>query len=150
MSAGALVIGAGSDLRRDDGAGLAVARRVRAAGIDVFEARGDLSSLVDSWAGKQRVIIVDAVRSGAVPGTLHRFDAAAAPIPALFARASTHAFGVAEAVELARALGRLPRSLVVYGIEGSDFSIGEGLTPEVALAVADTAALIVAEARSMR
>jgi len=142
----ALVIGAGNDLRRDDAAGLDAARLARAAGVDAREARGDLSGLADAWSGTDRVILVDAVRSGAPPGTIHRFDATASPLPAVFARGSTHAFGVPEAVELARALGRMPRSLVVYGIEGSDFAHGNGMSPEVERAVEKAAARIVEEA----
>ena len=69
------------------------------------------------------------------PGTVHRFDAAAAPLPAAAVRSGTHAFGVADAVELARALGRLPARLDVYAIEGGSFAAGDGLTPAVARAV---------------
>jgi hydrogenase maturation protease len=141
-----LVIGAGNDARHDDGAGLAVARRLRAAGIEAREVRGDLSALPDLWRDEDRVIVVDAVRSGAPPGTLHRFDALDAPLPAIFACASTHALGVAEAVELARALGRLPAALTVYGIEGAEFGMGEGLTPAVAAAIADAVAVITEDA----
>jgi hydrogenase maturation protease len=147
MTASVLVIGTGNALRRDDGAGLEAAREVRRAGIEVREAYGDLSGLADLWAGRQRVIVVDAVRTGAVVGTVHRLDAVAKPLPAIFSRRSTHAIGIAEAVELVRALGRLPRSLVVYGIEGSDFAQGEGLTPEVARATKEAADRIVQEAR---
>jgi hydrogenase maturation protease len=44
---------------------------------------------------------------------------------------STHRFGLAEAVETARALGLLPGSLRVFGIEGQDFGAGIGLSPAV-------------------
>jgi hydrogenase maturation protease len=141
-----LVIGAGNDLRRDDAAGLEAVRRLRNAGVRVLEARGDLAGLADAWTAEDSVFVVDAARTGAPPGTVHRFEAASTPLPAVFARGSTHAIGVAEAVELARALGRLPRSLVVYGIEGSDFAHGEGLSPAVAGAVAEVAARIAQEA----
>lgn len=142
-----LVIGAGNAMRRDDGAGLAAARRLRTAGVPAREAQGDLSGLAEAWAGADRVIVVDAVRTGAAQGTVHRFEVAEKPLPAVFARGSTHALGLAEAIELARALGRLPRSLVVYGIEGGDFSPGEGLSPPVARAVEDAAACIMKEVR---
>ena len=52
---------------------------------------------------------------------------------------STHHVGLAETVESARALGQLPRTTVVYGIEGASFEVGEQLSPEVA-AVIDTVA----------
>jgi hydrogenase maturation protease len=48
---------------------------------------------------------------------------------------STHAFGVREAVELARAMSGLPESLFIYGIEGKQFSVGSRLSPEVKRAV---------------
>ena len=48
---------------------------------------------------------------------------------------STHAFGVGEAVELARVLGKLPDRVVVYGVEGGEFAAGEGLTAPVEAAV---------------
>jgi hydrogenase maturation protease len=84
---------------------------------------------------------VDAVSSGAPAGTIHRLDASERELPAEMFRASTHHVGLAEAVELARALGRLPARTVIYGIEGASFEVGKELT----LAVA-TAAERVAEA----
>ena len=60
-------------------------------------------------------------------------------MPAGWFRYSTHAFGAAEAIELARVLGRLPRRLIVVGIEGARFDAGVGLSPEVAAAVEDVA-----------
>jgi len=85
------------------------------------------------------VIVVDATCSGAPPGTVRRFDAAREPLPAAPPGASTHGLGLAEAVGLARALGRLPARLVLVGIEGADFSPGTGLTPAVAAGVAAAA-----------
>ena len=69
-------------------------------------------------------MLADAVASGAAPGAVHRFDAAAAALPASFAGASTHALGLAEAIELGRVLRRLPPRLVVLGIEGAGFATG--------------------------
>ena len=66
---------------------------------------------------------------------MHRFDASGERVPAHVFRSSTHAFGVGDAVELARALGRLPERVVVYGIEGADFTAGAGLSTQVAAAV---------------
>jgi hydrogenase maturation protease len=51
--------------------------------------------------------------TGAAPGTIRRLDAIAQPFPKGAFRRSTHAFGVAEAIELSRAMGELPKSLVV-------------------------------------
>lgn len=129
-----LVIGVGNPDRGDDGAGRFVARRLRElapADIVVREASGGAAEILDAWAGFARVVVVDAARSGVAPGTLLRFDASAAPLPASLARESTHGWGVAEAVELARALGRLPAELVVYALEGRRFGAGDALAPVV-------------------
>jgi hydrogenase maturation protease len=58
---------------------------------------------------------------------------------------STHRLGLAEALELARALGRLPSSIVVHGIEGARFGPGLPLSPEVASATVRLAETLVAE-----
>ncbi|UCG22946.1 MAG: hydrogenase maturation protease [Chloroflexota bacterium] len=133
-----LIIGVGNAFRGDDGVGLIVAQRLRELtlpGVTVLEQSGEGAALVESWEDAGRVIVVDAVSSGSEPGKIHRFEAAGRPLPALFSGGSTHAFGLAEAVELARQLNRLPPSLVIYGIEGKSFDLGTGLSPEVESAV---------------
>lgn len=86
---------------------------------------------MDSWQGHDRVCVVDAVSSGAPPGSIHRMDASKEPIPSKFFSCSTHDFGVAEAIEMARALDQLPRQLQLFGIEGENFQPGEMLSAEV-------------------
>ena len=82
-------------------------------------------------------MLVDAVASGAPPGTLHRFDASEDAVPARTFRSSTHAIGIAEAIELARALGRLPRRVRRLRHRGArSFETGSSLTPAVESAVA--------------
>jgi hydrogenase maturation protease len=95
---------------------------------------------ISEWRPEDEVFLVDAVSSGAAPGTVHRIDASERALPAEIFRASTHHLGVPEAVEIARALGPLPARLVVYGIEGASFDAGRGLTPAVAAAADGVAA----------
>jgi len=114
----------------------------------VIEQSGEPSSLLERFEGAERLWLLDAVSSGAPAGTLHRFDATAAELPSALFRTSTHHLGLAEAVELGRALGRLPAQLVVVGIEGERFDPGEGLSPAVEAAVARAAALVGEEVRS--
>ena len=132
-----LVIGVGNRYRSDDGAGLEVARRLQGSdAFDVRESEGEPVALLDVWDGAPAAILVDAVSSGATPGTIHRIDASDQPLPAEIGGApSTHAVGLGEAIELGRALGRLPRKLIVYGIEGERFNAGEELSPRVAAAI---------------
>ncbi|MCX6833026.1 MAG: hydrogenase maturation protease, partial [candidate division Zixibacteria bacterium] len=91
--------------------------------------------LLEHFLEADLVIIIDAAQSESSPGTVHFFDAGTSAIPSDFFNYSTHAFSVAEAVELARALNKLPTRLLVYGIEGTEFSVGIGLTEAVQLSV---------------
>lgn len=146
-----LVLGLGNAFRCDDGAGRVVARRLRDEGLPrvaVREASGEGTALMEAWSGADLVILVDAVQSGDAPGTIHRFDANRVSVPARFFHYSTHAFGVAEAVELARALNQLPPQLVLYGIEGMDFAAGERLSTEVSTAIDEVLARVRQEIQS--
>jgi hydrogenase maturation protease len=138
------IVGVGNPWRSDDGAGLAVARALRGTtpGVEVLEREGEPAALIEAWDGAHAAWVVDAVSSGAAPGTVHRFDATGSPLPAALFGASTHHLGLADAVELARALRRLPARLVVVGIEGASFEAGATLTPAVAGAVAEAVALV--------
>jgi hydrogenase maturation protease len=142
-----LIIGVGNDDRGDDAVGLIVVRRLRgaragnpsaaAALVAVIEASGEGAALIEAWRSADLVILIDAAHSGAVPGTIYRFEAHDRPIPLHICRSSTHALGVGAAIELARALGRLPARLIVYGIEGRSFEVGGGLSPEAELAAGE-------------
>jgi hydrogenase maturation protease len=132
------VIGVGNRWRSDDAAGLEVVARLRGRlpeEIELLQREGEPTSLIDAWRGADAAWVVDAVSSGAPPGTLHRLDAGERELPADLFRTSTHHFGLAEAVELARAVGALPPKLVVFGIEAARVELGEKLTPDVADAV---------------
>ncbi len=124
-----------ADHGSDAAAGLLVARRLRKLGIQARELGGEALALLDAWSGRADVIIVDAVKSGAPPGTITNWDARTSRLPVGQFRCSTHALGVAEAIELARALDRLTRKLIVIGIEGIRFDRGEPPSAEVAEAV---------------
>jgi hydrogenase maturation protease len=116
------------------------------AAVAVLLKYGDFPSLLDDWQGAEAVVLIDATSSGAEPGTICRYEAHARPLPAAFSRSSTHSFGVAEAIELARALGRLPPRLVVFGIEGRDFGPGIALSPDVDSAVDEVVRRVIQEA----
>jgi hydrogenase maturation protease len=142
------VIGVGHEGRRDDGAGVRVARLVRALlwpHVRMKECAGDAPTLLEAWRDEPAVVVVDAISSGAPAGSVRRLDVTGSPLPAEFFRSSTHALGLAEAVELARSLGRLPATLIVYGIEGKDFGPGSQLSYPVECSVREAALLITEE-----
>jgi hydrogenase maturation protease len=126
-----LYIGVGNPFRSDDGVGPWVAERLGAAGRDARIHVGDGAGLLDLFQRRDDVVVIDATRSGAAPGAVVCLDLEDAPLPAGFFHYSTHRFGLAEAVETARALGLLPERMRIYGIEGLDFGAGTGLTDPV-------------------
>lgn len=143
----AVVIGVGNRLRRDDGVGLVVVDHLQGSlppDTRVLASEHVPPDLYELWDGANQVFLVDAAASGAVPGTVRRFDAGSTVLPAVELRLSTHGFGLAQAIALARALGRLPDSLTVYAIEGAELGDGEGLSA----AVADAAATVAGRIRS--
>jgi hydrogenase maturation protease len=145
-----VVIGFGTPERGDDAAGLEVVRRLRRripANVDLREETGDPVRLMDCWEGFDRVILVDAVVSGAPPGTLHRLDGRRLPAPGGPRLSSSHALGVETVLSVAGYLGRLPSSVVVIGIEGAEFHAGGGISREVQSAIPEAAARILREIR---
>jgi hydrogenase maturation protease len=130
-----LIIGCGNSDRGDDGAGILVVRRLRQLGLDALEHSGDGLALMELWNIDDEVILVDAMQSGANPGTVSTWDPITHPLCAESYRCSTHAFGPREAIELARALDRLPARIQIYGIEAASFEPGEAPCREVLEAV---------------
>ncbi len=129
-----LIIGVGNLYRHDDAVGLLIARRLKNLNderLAIMEQNGDGLSLMETWKGWNYAILVDAVSSGQAPGTIHYINANEKPIPSKFFSCSTHNMGVAEAVELSRSFEQLPQYLGIFGLEGKDFSHGEGLSEEM-------------------
>jgi hydrogenase maturation protease len=143
-----LVIGLGADARSDDGIGLDVARALQREprlGAEVVEGPGDLSRLLDLWSGRPLVVLVDAVRSGAPPWTVARWDGEqAAHLPSGIA-VSTHGLSLPDILHLARFLERLPPRLVVFGIEARETGPGTVRSVEVREAVPDVCRRIARE-----
>jgi len=148
MSPRIVVVCMGNRFRGDDGVGPAVGERVRAQapkGVSVTVFEEEPTRLIDALGDADVALVVDAVSTGAPAGTLHRFDASDTPVPSRELRSSTHGLGIGEALELARALGRLPARTVVFGVEGSDFLARDGLSPAVADAVDRASAAVLEE-----
>lgn len=146
MTAQTLVIGLGNPGRGDDAVGVHVARRVAAEGLDIRVLElDDPSEALEAWAPTDTVVVADAVSSGGDPGDIHVLDAVAQRLPTgSWAAGGTHALGLAAVVELARSLGRLPRRLVVVGVEAGGFDHGAPMSDAVAAAVPAAATAVLA------
>jgi len=127
-----LIIACGNRQRSDDMAGILVVEKLRELGIQTSICSGQAMDLIEAWTGADNVIVVDVVVTGAPVGTVRTWDARQPLSSGKAALASTHGLGVAEAIELARVLHRLPARLQVYGIEGQRFEHGAENSPALA------------------
>jgi hydrogenase maturation protease len=143
-----LVAGIGNPDRGDDGVGRLVARLLRGRlppDVRIEERSGGAAELIELLGEADVAVLVDAMVSGAAPGMIRRLDCAAGDLAPDLAGTSSHGFGVAQAVGLARALGCLPRVCVVYAVEAADFAAGAEMSPEVVAAAEETARRIAGE-----
>jgi hydrogenase maturation protease len=138
------VIGCGNVHRSDDAAGVLVAERLRELGVPAEVQPGSAFELVESWYKDDDVTLIDAVVTGSPVGTIRVWDGRAPKVPSN-PQVSSHGFGVAEGINLARILQLLPHSLRVYGIEGKNFGIGEAVSPDVLRSVEQVAQQIAAD-----
>lgn len=140
-----LVLGVGHPDRGDDAAGALVARALDGTpGIVARVVSGDPSQLLTDplWDTADRVVLVDTVRTGHRPGTVHQWagQRLLEHLPAT--GGGTHDLGVATTLHLAAALGRLPATLTVIGIEGVCFDVGRPPCRPVRHAAAMVAAAV--------
>jgi len=129
-----VVIGCGNLERGDDGAGILVAQRLRELGVGARVHTGEPLGLIDLWEYTNELILVDAAVTGAPAGTIHAWDGRRSLLVDK-SPLSTHGLGVAEVIELARSLNRLPSRLQGYAIEGRCFDLGTRASGEIQGAV---------------
>ena len=128
-----LVIGIGNRWRSDDGIGVRTIDALEALGTrdaDLLRLDGEPTRIVAAWAGRQCVVVIDAIRTGVPPGTVHHLEVD--QIPDVTSEASSHGGGVPAAVALGRALDALPDRIVVLGVEPASVDHGDELSPPVA------------------
>ena len=142
------VIGIGNCDRGDDAAGRIVAQLLRGrvpATVRILEHDGEATAVLADLQELREVWVIDAARSGAPPGTIHRIDCSNTNAAVQSGSVSSHGFGVAEAIALARALGTLPPLCIVYAIEAEHFTPGAARSCAVTRAAQEVAERILAE-----
>ena len=147
-----LIVGLGNPERGDDASGAVVARSLRGRLPEIVAVReraGDMLALIDDWGDYDAVICIDAAAPAGEPGRIHRLDPAVDTLETDFAFASSHAYGLAEAVALARQLDLAPRDLIIYAVEVLSFAAGAPRTAPVAAALGATLDRVNEEARRL-
>lgn len=146
-----LLLGVGHPDRTDDSAGLLVVDLLPTLpDVVTRSVAADPSDLLTDplWDDADHVVIVDTVRTGAPVGTVFCWDTADLLDLLPTATSGAHDLGIAMTIRLAEALGRLPRALTVYGIEGACFETGEPPSHEVLSAAQAVAATLEIGARA--
>lgn len=130
------VLGVGNILQADDGVGIHAVRHLEAhgvEGVELIDAGTSPFDMLGTFQAGGTVIVLDCIRTGAAPGTLHRLspeDLVIADDDARFA----HGLGVAKTVAMAHELGA-EASVVVLGLEPASIGWSLELTPEVRAAL---------------
>lgn len=150
MTATTLVVGLGNPILGDDGVGWRVAERVLGRLDDPDVAVLCLSlgglALMEHLVGYRRVMIVDAMATGAPAGTLHWLDAPDRGELGVQHTASVHDLSLSSALAMGRELGLdLPAEIRVVGIEAApEFEFGETLSEPVVRAVPEATRAVMA------
>jgi hydrogenase maturation protease len=132
----------GSRYRGDDAVGPLVGDRLAEHGLAVLDCGDEPTRLIEQIDGLDLLVVVDAVRSSACVGTIHRVGADDGRLPRDPGLASTHALAVTDALALAEVLGRAPNRVVLVGIEGRAFGMGDPVTPAVEDALDEAVATV--------
>jgi len=146
--AGVLVVGVGNVLLGDEGFGVHVVRdlaRDTAPRDDVawLDAGTALLDCAGELARHRHVILVDAIRAGAPPGTIHRIADAMRLADEPAARSlSLHGWGVAETLGAVRRLGLVPPAIELIGAEPDRIEPGMELSPPLAEAAERVVAIL--------
>jgi hydrogenase maturation protease len=129
-----VVLGIGNVLLSDEGAGVHVANELAKmdlpCNVSVVEGGTDGFRLLNIITEADRLIVVDAVRGGAGPGSIYRFDVEdVRTCPAGF-RTSVHQIGILEVIDLSGLIGKTPHTTVI-GIEPKSLEMSMELSPVV-------------------
>jgi hydrogenase maturation protease len=132
------LLGLGNDILADDALGILVAQEAQrryGPALDTVASSETGFNLLDQLLGVSRLVVVDAIQSGAAPpGAIQIFDSEdlrAAP------GGSPHFIGLFEVLEVARALGlNAPRQVTIVAVEAADCTtVGGPMHPAVQAAI---------------
>jgi len=149
MRAPVLVLGIGNILLRDEGVGVrvveALGREVLPEGVELLDGGTAGADLLDTLAGRRKVVVIDALDAGAEPGAVVRL--AGGELAPHDGPLSLHEIGLAETLAMARQLGCAPHEVVVIGVQPGDVSPGLELTEPVARVVPKVVEFVLEEVR---
>lgn len=128
-----LILGLGHPLRQDDGLGLHILNRLEdicSPFADCLAAGQELLGWLDHLLYRERIIVLDAIDSGYPAGTVLRLYGSADHLlrTLLIEETHSHSSNLGLALALLKYKGS-PPTVLIYGIQPEDVSLGGKLTP---------------------
>lgn len=143
-----LVMAVGNILRMDDGFADAVLNRLGEldlpADVELFDAGTSAIDLMEVFNGREKLIVIDAVRGGQQPGTLYRFSPQEVEDGALPMN-SLHQVGLLETLKLGELVNCKPKETVVIGCQPEVTALGIGLSDAVKAQIEPASDLVLQE-----
>jgi hydrogenase maturation protease len=130
-----LVLGVGNVLMTDDSIGVRAVEELQrryhfSEGVEFLDGGTSGMELLSYIGERDYLIIVDALKSGLEPGTVVRVEGE--DVPARFmTRISPHQLGLSDVLAAATISGRIPKNMVLFGVEPKIVKLGLGLSQEV-------------------
>lgn len=129
------IVGVGNVLLSDEGVGIHVVRALRETSlpshVKLLEIGTRGLEILDAVEGFRKVVIIDAVRSGASPGAIGRWHLGELVDASAPRMVSLHEFDLLTTLKIGRATGKLPDDVVIIGIEPKGLLPSLELSPEV-------------------
>lgn len=134
-----LVLGIGNTIMSDDGVGSRVVQRLMdefsfPTGVSLLEGGTLGLDLLPRLEGISRLLIVDALETGKLPGTIVRLSGDEIPV-AFRTRLSPHQMGLQDLLAVAAFQGFAPEEMVLWGIQPASIEPGTELSEAVATQV---------------
>lgn len=129
-----VILGVGNLLLSDEGVGVHVANELMKMDlppeVSVVEGGTDGFRLLNVITEADRLIVIDAVKGGAAPGSIYRFDIDDVRNCPSSLKTSVHQIGILEVIDLSGLIGKTPRTTVI-GVEPKSLKMGMELSPEI-------------------
>lgn len=143
-----LILGVGNILLRDEGFGVHVIKAMEGSalpkGSDLLDGGTAALDILNHITDYQRLIVIDAVRGGERPGSIYRFTPDDLT-PESKLLTSVHQIDLLDVLRMADALGCMPASVVIIGVEPKAIGVGLELSPELQARVSQVAELALLE-----
>jgi hydrogenase maturation protease len=131
------VVGVGNTIMGDDGVGPALVERLQetpagsAADIRLVDAGTTGFLALEAMSGADRAIVVDAIETGASPGTVHEYRCVDGTFETAVPEMTMHDVSFTEAMAAGGDVYDLPDEIRIWGVEPADVSIGDELSDPV-------------------